>query len=1075
MPPSNVFSYWRRRSSNASPAPTLQPTSKGPPQLPQIADLTANFDEKFTAAEGPTAQGSQDHLSNSDGGKFRISASAIIEEPSSTTAATAPTSAEDDTRPPSSSEGRDREPSTLTSPLNNPRSHTSPGTPDQIPSHSKPSTPSRTSSGKDRLNPLAVDGQPRRSISPGMAPSGHRRFRTSPDVSPGSNISSSQKEHRFEGPTSRRQTERDVQSGEPVPPKSGKTMLHLLNPMALLAKRRSHQIAGLRPEDVNKGTRSVVPAIPDDYDPRIRGNIVHDFSAPRPRRQVSSAAVLRREQIGPSGSSDAAIYELPGDEPKVTNNDQKSPYSPPSDSSKKHSDHSPVFTEHFEDDKRALQVESKAYLQSPLLTDPANRDRDSHSLPVFARKLPSSITDHEKLPVDLPKSSPEAEVADDSASNVGEDSDTIEAEVPPQTFGLPKHFKSNASRFSFDMSGVGSSTQEKLLEEKHKEKEAARKAEARLNGEFSDLEDDYDNDMFDDMDGLEEEIPGVNVADDDDEFKDFSGPGNVWNKSWLAPNLSPVVASPVQPEVSTSQGQSEVSSSQVDHLHSSKQEGPNQSEELLSPEGSIPPDDVSESSKTFLRESTDLSNIPLQTIPDEDDMYFDDGEFGDLETEKADDKFDESIFDDPASPLYDRKQPPASVQSQSNAVGEASSMPLRTIPDEDDLYFDDGEFGELDAQGTGNQFDESIFDDPSSHLYERKQPTAQVQPQHAESISGPDSVDGLKHASSTASDYHQGFAPRRYGSVAGNMPNPELANSHSGILSEHNLEAFHSALANAANLSASKGHLEHTASISERSMAQESALTTDSQPGLVSDESRVSQAMDMVSFDEVFEDFNYDDNDDSLYDDPIIAAANAEALTMDDEGVYGHEFGFYAQAYGTGTGSELTNGGYFGPRGAEGISRSHSGLNKLREPLTPITEYSGDWSARNSIYSVTAHGVAHSNQSVSSPGLAQLVDLNNLDDEMSLSALMKLRRDAWGGSNGSLRSSSASPPPQQQQSSNRASLALSDVSPTVNSIPPDFLGGAFATESPIRETDKGAWAYPPQQRADQPATGEREP
>jgi hypothetical protein len=40
--------------------------------------------------------------------------------------------------------------------------------------------------------------------------------------------------------------------------------------------------------------------------------------------------------------------------------------------------------------------------------------------------------------------------------------------------------RSNASRFSFDMSGIGSSVQEKLLEEKHKEKEAARRAKAEL-------------------------------------------------------------------------------------------------------------------------------------------------------------------------------------------------------------------------------------------------------------------------------------------------------------------------------------------------------------------------------------------------------------------------------------------------------------------------------------------------------------------------------------------------------------------------------------------------------------------
>ncbi|KAL6232605.1 hypothetical protein BDW75DRAFT_217447 [Aspergillus navahoensis] len=1056
-----MLSYWRRRSSNASPAPPIsQPAPKAPPLLPLIPDstsLTTTFDEKFTAGE----EAPNDSFSKSDGEKTTIPVSTIdAPAPSSTsgTLAVAPSSSDDHTRPRSSSEERDTEPS-LTAQPNRSQPSLHPATPDQT-THgdtSKPTSP-LPASGKPRLTPTAVDGQSKRSssTSPAMAPSGHRRFRTSPDVSPGDKHSTSQKEYRFEGPTSRRQTDRDVQQLESVPQKgSGKTMLHLLNPLSLLAKRRSHQVAGLRAEDVNKGSRNIVP-IPDDYDPRIRGKIVHDFSAPRPRRQLSAAPVHRPEPVGQLGPSTAAQHEHAGDE--------KSPYSPLSEQMKRHSDHSPVFREHFEDDNRVLQVENKAYLQSSLLTHPSNRDHNPHAIPVFARKLPSSITDGDRpseglsLSQGQPESSHEVELVNDNTTKTVGDSDTFELDLPQQPSGLPKHFRSNASRFSFDMNGVGSSTQEKLLEEKHKEKEAARKAEARLIGEFSDVEDDYDNDMFDDIDGLEEEIPGVNVdADEGDEFKDFSGPGNIWNKSWLAPNLSPVVASSVQPDTSTQDNQP--AASQQGKLHHG-------STEPLSPDTSMAADDTTDHSKTFLRESKDLSSIPLQTIPDEDDLYYDDGEFGELYTKDGGEKYDESIFDDPTSHLYERK-PTAPIQTQQEKAG---SLPLQTIPDEDDLYFDDGEFGDLDTKVAGDQFDESIFDDPTSHLYDRKQPAAAVQLRNELTGVEAGSSDGLGYVPSTASEYHQGFVPRRYGSVAGNMPNPGLVNSYSGILSEHNLEAFHNALANAANQSAAKDRLAHTTSVSERSMAQESAHTAESQPGLVSDESRISQAMDMVAFEEVLDDFDYDDSDDLLYDDPIIAAANAEALENDDEGFYGHEFGFYAQAYSAN--SELTNGGYFGPRGAEGISRSHSGRGKFREPsLTPITERS-EWSTRNSIISVTAHGVAHSNQSVSSPALAQLVDLNTIDDEISLSALMKLRRDAWGGSNSSLRSSSGSPPPQQYPASNRGSFALSDVSPSVHTVPPDFLGGPLAMDSPIRDSDKGAWAYFPQQRTERTITGD---
>ncbi|KAL4945390.1 hypothetical protein BDV06DRAFT_184806 [Aspergillus oleicola] len=1043
-----MLSYWKRRSNHLSPVPPAsQSTAKGqgssssPPKLSLIPDSTALTFEKYTAPEVTS------HESDLNGEK-----ASVPDASSSLTAALS--SPADLPRPQSSLEESDREPSIVTSQPNHSQPSLPPETPERT--HESPrrsSSPFRTSSAQDRLDPKAVDAQSRRSISPGMAPSGHRRFRTSPDESPKDKLSAPQKEYRFEGPMNRRPVDRDTQPVGHVPQRSGKTMLHLLNPMSLLAKRRSHQVAALRAEDVNKGSKNIVPAIPDDYDPRIRGNIVHDFSAPRPRRQLSTAP----DQISPPGPSSATQIDYTSDDAKTRASDPRSPYSPLSDQSKKYSDYSPVFKEHFEDDKRALQVENKAYLQSSLLTDPSNRDRSPQSLPVFARNLPSSIPDHENRPEIQPEANQElnreakpelepiseVEVADHDAAKRTEDSDTVEFDLPQQLSGLPKHFKSNASRFSFDLSGVGSSTQEKLLEEKHKEKEAERKAQARLNGEYSDVEDDYDNDMFDDMDGLEEEIPYLDVdADESDEFKDFSAPGNALNKSWLAPNLSPVIASPVLPEVTQMQD---------DQPRPLKQEDVEQDQGYLS-DPSVYSDDVPDSSKTFLRESTDLTNLPVQSMPAQpiDDLSFDDGEFGELDAQDSEERFDESIFDDPTSHLYERKP----LTAPTVPAQQMTSVSLQPILDEDDLYFDDGEFGVLDAGTAEDKFDESIFDDPTSHLYDRKQPTASAQ-SHFEAGVEADSASGLRHMPSVASEHHQGFAPRRYGSVAGNMHHPEPVNSHSGILSEHNLEAFHNALEDAANQSAAKGHLAHTTSVSERSMAQESAHSADSQPGLVSDESHISQAMDMVSFDEVFEDFDYDDNDDLLYDDPIIAAANAEALENDDEGFYGHEFGFYAQA--NGNGSELTNGGYFGPRRADGISRSKSGRGIFREPsLTPITERS-EWSTRNSIISVTAHGVAHSNQSVSSPGLAQLVDLNSIDDEMSLSALMKLRRDAWGGSNGSLRSSSASPPPQQYPASNRGSLALSDVSPTVHTAPPDFL------ESPIRES---AWAFPlPQQRA----------
>ncbi len=154
------------------------------------------------------------------------------------------------------------------------------------------------------------------------------------------------------------------------------------------------------------------------------------------------------------------------------------------------------------------------------------------------------------------------------------------------------------------------------------------------------------------------------------------------------------------------------------------------------------------------------------------------------------------------------------------------------------------------------------------------------------------------------------------------------------------------------------------------------------------------------------------DFSDPLEDDAIIAAANASALENDDEGFYGREFGFFAHASASAE-AEYANGGYFGTRsGADGlIGRSHSGRVNFQEPsLTPITERS-EWSNRTSTISLAMYGhqLPHSSsqgQVVASPGLAQLADMmQHEDDSMSLSALLKLRRGAWGGSNGSLRSS----------------------------------------------------------------------
>jgi len=89
----------------------------------------------------------------------------------------------------------------------------------------------------------------------------------------------------------------------------------------------------------------------------------------------------------------------------------------------------------------------------------------------------------------------------------------------------------------------------------------------------------------------------------------------------------------------------------------------------------------------------------------------------------------------------------------------------------------------------------------------------------------------------------------------------------------------------------------------------------------------------------------------------------------------------------------------------DGVHRSASGRVVSREPnLTPITERS-EYSNRNSLMSLAVPGHGFGTP-IQSPGLAQLAMMADYGtDDMSLSALMKLRSKAWGTSQASITSS----------------------------------------------------------------------
>lgn len=338
---------------------------------------------------------------------------------------------------------------------------------------------------------------------------------------------------------------------------------------------------------------------------------------------------------------------------------------------------------------------------------------------------------------------------------------------------------------------------------------------------------------------------------------------------------------------------------------------------------------------------------------------------------------------------------------------EASEPRSKDTELDDDMYFDDGLIGDQEEDDSAH-FDENVFDDPNGPLYERKvtfneNPLASHPLERLHSETGYDADDDARPKHLEKSE-------------------PSLAHKTS-IIAQHtlpdfnNMNAYHGALADAANRAEAAGRFARKASIDTRqsvSDVEDFASMSNSRPSLVPDDGRFSLETDgFLPDDDVFgmdssfmDDYDYSDFDSALEDDPIIAAANAEALAYDDEGFYGQEFGFYASAVGE---SPSAWGGFFGP---SGLGRTVSGRNAVREPnLTPITERS-EYSTRNSFISI--NHFRDGQQPVQSPGLAQLARMSPYgwreDEDMSLDALMKLRKGAFGGSSASLPASTTNSP-----------------------------------------------------------------
>lgn len=530
---------------------------------------------------------------------------------------------------------------------------------------------------------------------------------------------------------------------------------------------------------------------------------------------------------------------------------------------------------------------------------------------------------------------------------------------------------STSSRFSFQ---IAPSTQEKLLEEKHKQYQADKRDSTLSHGQ-GEGEDDFDDYDFDGDAGMEEEIPEFTV-DDYDLNDEYSQDDIGFDRSKIEISTSsqrqiqqPIWAPP--DEDGFDNDDVDFDRSKIENM-TSQQPGSTQ-EFHFTPE-----------SLTF--SPTSPNNMSQPTPRDDSGMAI-----GVAGSHGLSDKPFGHGRSQSATSLGETVQyfGGLGIDTSVATIEEQRPQKVSAHFDDADMYFDDGEFAEEMANDASDvPFNEDMLDDernvrdiPAENLrrYESAKQKAGEQGQVEVTQMG-------DHKASRGSQ------------VIFEEPSRYRGSSVSVVtgLTEGNLAAYHDLLANAANEAAASGKFNRV------SFSQDSE--DESHPGVISDESRLSNNFGAsgIAFDDGFP---FDDND---MEDAMIAAANAEALENDDDGFYGQEFGFYARARNKDE-NDMINGGFFAPKGSgsNGIKRSHSGRANFQEPsLTPITERS-EWSTRNSVASLQIPGgLPQSAQSLPSPGIAQLLERDSPihDDDMTLSALMKLRRGAFGGSSSSVSS-----------------------------------------------------------------------
>lgn len=783
----------------------------------------------------------------------------------------------------------------------------------------------------------------------------------------------------------------------PEPQKGKKGLPFLKNPMStLLMRRKNNQnVPDVRPLPLSGRQEEPI------YDPRIKGTRVHDFSAPRRKQNAPGQSLvavrsdsqtdLSANRSQPSEGKESGPLE--SRQPRQTSNASESTRSEP-----------------------AAGTASQLLSRSSMSSQPTRAPSVEQNLATPEGKSAPPVPPKDNI--QAPSRS-----ASSTSPPVPDEHDTQQTPKPAMSqrttrsrnislseiSAVPRHMKSTSSRFSFDM--VGAAKQEKLLEERHRQRELERKATGADDPRDSRF-DDFDEDAFDydammDDDGLEERIPGVNADFDDEEeaYDDFDPDNDQENFAGFVFQRSNPTSSLGSPQSNGMLNTPRDAEGRAIGFAMTK-DTPSLATFPLSPHAPSPPLDQAPASQASGLGIQDVvepeSTGPLEPVQ-EDELYFDDGMIG-LENEFAEDlaatpeydaaPFDESIFDNNDTDQFGRPVPGAFAQAQSQRCAAPQGPSAKR---ESDIT------SRLSAHsGTSHSTAHTSLSVDRKEMTTAAESTGQCHDeQDAETAQEP----GLD----------------------GGLPRDPVA-------------AYQAELAAAAHKAAASGKFQRSASPPQE----------DDESSQVYQDDTMHEDMYDDEYDQGF--VNMDDFE--LDDDGIIAEANASALANDSDGWYGQEFGFYSAPSNPSHGSqgsslsepsgyEYANGGFFGPKGMGGLDRSTSGRMVSREPnLTPITERS-EYSNRNSLMSMGFPPLSSSTPVVQSPGLAQLAMMaDSGDDQMTLSALLRLRSKAWGGSQASLVSSREGSP-----RSDRGDVPSSPWGPNSASAVPGPSGGHIRKSS----------------------------